>query len=175
MLVVDDQGNPLPPGARGEVIIAGPNVSPGYLNAPDASRHSFFRLNGQQAYRSGDLGHFEDGMLFFDGRIDSQFKLHGYRIEPGDIESHLAALPSVQDAIVIPVRRNGRVDSIQAFVVLRERPAGSDFEIGQALQAQLAERLPAHMVPRKFRMLDAMPLTVNGKVDRRTLAEQAER
>jgi D-alanine--poly(phosphoribitol) ligase subunit 1 len=175
VLVVDEHGAPLPPGERGEVVIAGPNVSPGYLNAPDATAHSFFRLHEQQAYRTGDLGHFEDGMLFFDGRIDSQFKLHGYRIEPGDIEAHLAALPGVQDAIVIPVRRNGRVDSIHAFVVLRDRPSGSDFEIGTALQAQLAERLPAHMVPRRFRVLETLPLTVNGKVDRRRLEEQAAR
>ena len=169
--VVNGDDRPVGPGERGEIVLAGPNVSPGYLNRPEATERAFCQVDGVHSYRTGDIGHFEDGLLFFDGRIDSQIKLHGYRIEPGDIEAHLSALPEIQDVAVLPVNKNGRVDSIQAFVVLHERPAGSDYEISNNLRARLAERLPAHMLPRKFRFLDTFPMTVNGKVDRRRLAE----
>jgi D-alanine--poly(phosphoribitol) ligase subunit 1 len=171
MEVVDAEGRPVSAGERGEIVISGPNVSPGYLNPAEGSQRAFFRLDGAHAYRTGDAGHFADGLLFFDGRLDNQIKLHGYRIELGDIEAHLAALPAVRDVVVLPLTRNGRVEALQAFVVLTERPAGSDFEISNALRTELGERLPVHMLPRVFRFLDAFPLTVNGKADRRKLAE----
>lgn len=173
ILVLDPAGQTVAPGDRGEIVIAGPNVSPGYLNRPEANERAFCRVDGEHAYRTGDVGHYEDGMVFFDGRIDDQIKLHGYRIEPGDIEVHFSALPGVQDVIVLPVNKNGRVESIQAFVVLQDRPAGSDYEIANGLRTQLAERLPAHMIPRRIRFLDTFPMTVNGKADRRKLAELA--
>jgi D-alanine--poly(phosphoribitol) ligase subunit 1 len=167
--VLDESGAPVAPGERGEIVIAGPNVSPGYLNNPAASQRAFFRMNGLQAYRTGDVGHYRDGMVFFDGRIDDQIKLHGYRIEPGDVEAHIAALAGVREAVVLPTFKDGRPDSLQAFVVLSERPAGTDFDISNGLRARLAERLPAHMLPRRFRFLEFLPMTVNGKVDRRKL------
>jgi D-alanine--poly(phosphoribitol) ligase subunit 1 len=172
IVVLDGSGSPVAEGERGEIVIAGPNVSPGYLNRPDANERAFFRLDGARAYRTGDVGHFQDGMLFFDGRMDNQIKLHGFRIELGDVEAHLSALPGVQEAVVLPVTRNGRVESLQAFVVLTERPQGSDFDISNALRANLAERLPVHMLPRRFQFVDTFPMTVNGKVDRRKLAER---
>jgi D-alanine--poly(phosphoribitol) ligase subunit 1 len=173
MPVVDDGGNAVPAGERGEIIIAGPNVSPGYLNRPDANERAFFRLGGMQAYRTGDVGHYEDDMLFFDGRVDNQIKLHGYRIEPGDVEAHLSSLPGVREAAVLPVTRNGRAESLQAFVVFTKRPEGSDFEISNGLRLDLAKRLPVHMLPRRFHFLERLPMNVNGKVDRRKLAESA--
>ena len=171
MEIVDPEGRPVEPGERGEIVISGPNVSPGYLNSPDASERAFVLLDGAHTYRTGDAGHITDGLLFFDGRIDNQIKLHGYRIELGDVETHLSALPGVRDAVVLPMTRNGRIEALQAFVVLTQRPDGSDFDISNALRTGLAERLPAHMLPRKFRFLDAFPMTVNGKADRRRLAE----
>ncbi|HMA38040.1 MAG TPA: D-alanine--poly(phosphoribitol) ligase subunit DltA [Chloroflexia bacterium] len=171
VLIQDAAGQPAAAGARGEIVIAGPNVSPGYLGRPDLTAQAFFALDGQRAYRTGDAGRLVDGLLFFDGRLDNQVKLHGYRIELGDVEAHLHALPGIREAVVIPVVKGGQVDSLAAFVILDPRPAGSDFALAQALRAQLAARLPAYMVPRKFRFLDALPLTANGKADRRRLAE----
>ena len=171
MAVLDSQGVEVAAGLRGEIVISGPNVSPGYLNRPDANERAFFRLDGQHAYRTGDAGHYRDGMLFFDGRIDGQIKLHGYRIEPGDVEAHLLALPGVREVAVLPVTKDGRVEGLQAFVVLTERPEGSDFQISTVLRSDLAARLPVHMVPRKIRLLDRLPTTVNGKIDRQKLAE----
>ena len=171
MPLLGDDGRPVAPGEKGEIVIAGPNVSPGYLGRPDLTARAFFELEGVWAYRTGDLGHAQDGLLFFDGRRDSQIKLHGYRIELGDVEAHLRALPAVRDAVVIARMRRGAPDTLVAFVILNERPAETDRRIAFALGNQLAERLPRYMVPHKFQLLDAFPMTANGKVDRRRLAE----
>jgi D-alanine--poly(phosphoribitol) ligase subunit 1 len=159
------------PGERGELVIAGPNVSPGYLRRPDLTERAFFELDGQRAYRTGDWGREQDGLLFCEGRIDNQVKLHGHRVELGDVEANLHCLPGVRDAVVAPVTRGGSVDSLAAFVILERRPEGSDFEIANDLRARLAERLPAYMLPRRFRFLETFPMTPNGKADRRKLAE----
>lgn len=170
MPVFDESGNPVPDGERGEIIIAGPNVSPGYLNRPDLTEKAFFQWRGHRAYHTGDWGRYRDGMLFFEGRIDNQIKLHGHRVEIGHVEANLCSLPSVQDAVVVPVTKQGQVESLVAFVILKERGEGSDFVIGNALRAQLAERVPAYMLPRKFQLVESLPMNANGKADRKKLA-----
>jgi D-alanine--poly(phosphoribitol) ligase subunit 1 len=171
VFVVDENLHLLPANQRGEIIIAGPNVSPGYLARPDLTANAFFKHRGQWAYRTGDWGRFHDGLLFFEGRIDGQIKLNGYRIELGDVEANLRALPLVRDAVVIPVIKNGATQSVAAFVVLSERDETSDFELANTLRRRLGQRLPAYMLPRKFIFLDALPITANGKADRTKLAE----
>jgi D-alanine--poly(phosphoribitol) ligase subunit 1 len=171
VVVMDDERRELPPGERGEIIIAGPNVSPGYLNRPELNETAFFHLNGQRAYRTGDWGRFRDHMLFFEGRIDNQIKLNGYRIEPADVEANLRALSGVRDAVVLPVLRQGAVDSLAAFLILNERPPLSDFQLACELKVRLTERLPAYMIPRRFSFLETFPMNTNGKADRRKLAE----
>jgi D-alanine--poly(phosphoribitol) ligase subunit 1 len=171
VFVVNEKRETLPSEERGEIIISGPNVSPGYLGRPGLTANSFFRHSGQRAYRTGDLGRFRDNLLFFEGRIDEQIKISGYRIEPGDVEENLRALPAVRDAVVIPVIKNGAAQSLTAFVVLGARGEASHFDLTRQLRSQLGERLPAYMLPRKFIFLDAFPLTANGKADRTRLAE----
>lgn len=155
---------------RGEIVIAGPNVGLGYVNRPDLTQRAFFETAGMRAYRTGDWGHYEDGLLFFEGRMDFQIKLHGYRIEIGDIESNLHRLETVQDAVVLPSLRDGRPEFLVAFTILKETLNGTEFEMGQELRRQLAERLPDYMVPRKFVFLSQFPTTANGKIDRQQLA-----
>jgi D-alanine--poly(phosphoribitol) ligase subunit 1 len=169
--IMGENSAPVAEGERGEIVIIGPNVSPGYLNRPDLNAKAFYATDGTRAYRTGDWGRTRDGLIFFEGRMDGQIKLHGFRIELGDIEAHLQRLPEIADAVVLVVEKGGKPDSLAGFVVLRERGAGSDFELGLALKKQLAERLPSYMVPRKFWFLDAFPMTPNGKADRRKLAE----
>jgi D-alanine--poly(phosphoribitol) ligase subunit 1 len=171
VFVMDGKGNTLPANKRGEIVIAGPNVSPGYLGRPDLTANAFFQHRGQRAYRTGDLGRFRDGLLFFEGRIDEQIKLYGYRIELGDVEANLRVLAQVRDAVVIPVIKNGAAQSLAAFVVLSKQAGESHFELSHTLRKQLGERLPAYMLPRKFVFLDAFPMTANGKADRARLAE----
>jgi D-alanine--poly(phosphoribitol) ligase subunit 1 len=172
--ILDEAGAVMRDGDRGQIIIAGPNVSPGYLNRPDLTEKAFFTYEGLPAYRTGDAGRVEDGFVFFDGRMDSQVKVNGYRIELGDLEANLRALPEIADAVVLPVEKSGRIDSLAAFVVLAGERAGSDFEISARLKNRLGERLPAYMVPRKFHFLDTFPMTANGKADRRKLAERLD-
>src|SRR5262249_11133544 len=171
VFIIDENHHPLPANERGEIAIAGPNVSPGYVGRPDLTAHAFFRYRGQRAYRTGDFGRICDGLLFFEGRIDEQIKLSGYRIDLGDVEANLRALTSARSAVVIPAMRNGVTESLSAFVVLAGRDNASHFELARRLRNKLGERLPAYMLPRKFVFLDAFPLTANGKVDRAALAK----
>jgi len=171
VLVVDDAFQPVPDGERGEIVIVGPNVSPGYLHRPELTRDVFRLLDGDRAYRTGDWGHYEDGWLFFDGRRDGQIKLHGHRIELGDVETHLAALPGVLAAVVVPVYRNGQPNSLVGFVVAGNNVEEPEVSFGKALKRGLRRSVPEYMVPRRIRRLDAFPMTPNGKVDRHRLTE----
>jgi len=171
ILLVNRNREVVPPDERGGIIIVGPNVSPGYLARPDLTADAFFQHRGQRAYRTGDFGRFRNGLLFFEGRMDEQIKLSGYRIELGDVEANLRALATVRDAVVLPVIKDGAAQSLAAFVVLAVRDDASHFNLSQRLRKQLSERLPTYMLPRKFAFFDTFPMTANGKVDRASLAK----
>ncbi len=171
ILLVNRNREVVPPDERGGITIVGPNVSPGYLARPDLTADAFFQHRGQRAYRTGDFGRFRNGLLFFEGRMDEQIKLSGYRIELGDVEANLRALATVRDAVVLPVIKDGAAQSLAAFVVLAVRDDASHFNLSQRLRKQLSERLPAYMLPRKFAFFDTFPMTANGKVDRASLAK----
>ncbi|MDR3574491.1 MAG: D-alanine--poly(phosphoribitol) ligase subunit DltA [Anaerolineaceae bacterium] len=168
----DENGKPVDEGEQGEIMIAGPNLSPGYLNRPDLTARAFIHIGDVPVYRTGDCGHFQDGLLFFDGRIDDQIKLHGYRIELGDIEANLRQVPGIQDAAVLPVMKDGAAQNLAAFVILTEEMTVSDFEVTRSIKRELKQRLPAYMLPHYFYYLKEFPMTPNGKVDRRRLAER---
>src|SRR5213596_3015280 len=171
IFIVNGNREVLAANQRGEIIITGPNVSPGYLARPDLTANAFFQHAGHRAYRTGDFGRFRDDVLFFEGRMDEQIKVTGYRIELGDVEANLRALVTVRDAVVLPVTKKGAAQSLAAFVLLADRHETSDFNLAHKLRTQLGERLPAYMLPRKFVFLDAFPMTANGKVDRASLAK----
>ena len=171
VVILDDEGGRVSDGERGEIVIAGPNVSPGYLGRADLTEKAFFELDGTRAYRTGDWGRERGGQIFFEGRRDSQVKVNGYRIELGDLEANLRALPEIADAVVLPVEKQGRIDALAAVVVLVVEKSGSDFAFTAQLKTRLGERLPAYMIPRKFLYVDAFPMTANGKADRRKLGE----
>jgi D-alanine--poly(phosphoribitol) ligase subunit 1 len=171
VFVADEAGARVPAGERGEIVIMGPNVSPGYLIPGPATRNSFFVKNGERGYRTGDWGRETEGLLFCEGRVDGQIKLFGYRIELGDLEANIRALRGIADAAVLPVQKGDRLDSLAAFVLAqKESPHESDFERSARLKRELGERVPAYMVPRKFHFLETFPMTPNGKVDRKRLA-----
>jgi D-alanine--poly(phosphoribitol) ligase subunit 1 len=171
VFVTDENRKILSPGSRGEIVIKGPNVSPAYLARADLTAARFLQEGNQRAYRTGDWGRFRDGLLFFEGRIDNQIKLNGYRIELGDLEANLRALPMVRDAAVVPVVKNGKVQWLAGFVVPNADFKVADPGLTTTLRERLRERLPAYMLPRKFVIMDAFPMTANGKVDRSKLAE----
>ena len=159
-------------GEAGELIIAGPNVSVGYLNNSEQTANAFFNWQERgvtwNAYRTGDTGLFKDGLLFYQGRLDFQIKLHGYRIELGEIEENLRRIPMVDNAVVLPIERRGKIEYLQAFITVG-KPVGDEFKAVLALREDLREYLPVYMIPRRFKFLEKMPMTPNGKADRRAL------
>ena len=171
MYVLDEQGERAGQGATGEIYIGGAGVARGYLNRPELTAERFIRdpyseTPGGVMYRSGDLGRCrEDGQIECLGRTDNQVKIHGYRIELGEIESALRALDEVADAAVVAHRDTSGSDRLVAYVVAAE---GSALSAG-ALRRRLGSDLPEYMVPSACVVLDRLPLTENGKVDRRAL------
>jgi amino acid adenylation domain-containing protein len=159
-----------PLGVPGEVCLGGEGLSRGYLGRPELTAERFvpspFGAAGERLYRTGDLARYRpDGVLEFLGRIDHQVKVRGFRIEPGEVESALAGVPGVEAAAVM-AREDGALGThLAAWVVAK---GGGRLEVA-ALRAALRERLPEYMVPTVWRLLDALPRTANGKVDRRAL------
>ncbi|MGE0863601.1 MAG: amino acid adenylation domain-containing protein [Vicinamibacterales bacterium] len=165
--LLDEHHRLAPPGAAGEIHVGGAGLARGYLNRPELTAERFVTVTvhgqRQRLYRSGDLARWRgDGALEYLGRGDHQVKIRGYRIELGEIESALVLHPGVREATVT-VHGAGPQASLVACVV----GEGVD---AAALQEWLALRMPAYMVPSRVVMLEKMPLTVNGKVDRRALA-----
>ncbi|NRD71669.1 amino acid adenylation domain-containing protein [Shewanella sp. VB17] len=170
--VVDEQLQLVPKGVPGELLLGGAGVARGYLNREALSAEKFiadpFSTElGARAYRSGDLVRYlSDGNLEYLGRNDSQVKLRGYRIELGEIETALSLLDSVKQAVVIDRERDG-AKYLAAYVMLTK---GHVLDI-DSVMASLAQSLPEYMVPATFTDIDAVPLTINGKLDRRALPE----
>lgn len=155
----------------GEITIVGPSVAKGYLNDPDKTSTVFFQYSNETAYRTGDIGSFNDKMLFYHGRKDFQIKLHGYRIELEEIEANMRIEPLIENAVVIPKIVNGACTELIAVTVIKENNFEKEFQLTSYLKKNLAERMPAYMIPRRFVYRTQLPMTNNGKVDRKNIAE----
>ncbi|MBO0440497.1 D-alanine--poly(phosphoribitol) ligase subunit DltA [Candidatus Enterococcus ikei] len=166
----DDQE--VPAEEVGEIVIAGPSVSKGYLHNPEKTAAAFFEYKGQPAYRTGDAGKIKDGMLIYDGRIDFQVKLHGYRIELEDIDHHLAGVSYVKQAAVVPKYQNHKVQQLVAFVVANPHDFDKEFKLSKAIKEELSLSVMDYMIPQKFIYVEQLPLTANGKIDRKGLMNE---
>ncbi|MFE4573443.1 non-ribosomal peptide synthetase [Paenibacillus chitinolyticus] len=175
--ILNDYRQPVPVGVEGELCIAGVGLARGYLNRPELTAEKFVDnpfSPGERMYRTGDLAKWlPDGNIEYRGRIDHQVKVRGYRIETGEIEEQLLKVPSVQEAIVI-AREEADGQQLCAYFVAQSKLTAA------ALKEALAKELPGYMIPAHFVQLLRMPLTPNGKIDRKALpapeesAEQAE-
>lgn len=175
LYLLDEQGQPVPPGSPGELYVAGIGLARGYWNRPELTRERFlpdpFSSDAvSRLYRTGDLARFNsEGALEYLGRTDQQVKLRGFRIELGEIEAALVRHPQVRDAVVA-VRESGAGDPrLVAYVICREEWMPDD------LRPFLESRLPNYMIPALFERLETFPLTPNGKVDRAALPEPRAR
>ncbi|MEO8673214.1 MAG: amino acid adenylation domain-containing protein, partial [Tahibacter sp.] len=175
VFLLDPELNPVPIGVAGELYIAGAGLARGYWNRPDATAEKFLvnphsAAPGARMYRSGDLARYRsDGTIEYMGRADDQVKVRGFRIELGDIEAAITALPTVRQTIVV-ARERGKGDKrLIAYVVCEDSSVIRD---AATLRNLLLRSLPLYMVPAKFVFLDRMPLTVNGKVDRKALPDE---
>jgi len=168
--ILDENLRPVADGTIGEICIGGAGLARGYRRRPDLDREKFiphpFSSNGDRLYRSGDLGkRLADGQIEFVGRIDSQIKIRGYRVEPNEIVTVLDQHPGVQASAVITREDTGENKQLVAYIV----PLADATISYASLLAFCRERLPDYMVPAIFVRIDTMPLNLNGKVDRTAL------
>jgi amino acid adenylation domain-containing protein len=170
--LLDADQKPVPPGTPGEIYVGGDGIARGYLNRPELTAQRFLPdpfspRPGARLYRSGDLAHVNDqGELEYAGRIDHQVKIRGFRVELGEIESALNTHPRVRESIVVAREEaSGGKRLLAYFVPVAPAPSVTE------LREFLGRRLPDYMVPARFAALDALPLTTNGKVDRRALPD----
>jgi amino acid adenylation domain-containing protein len=163
--VLDNSLNPVPPGVVGEICIGGDGLALGYLNDESATREKFVAsrlVPGERLYRTGDLGRYRsDGDIECLGRIDRQLKIRGFRIEPHEIECVLKQHPAVRQAAVIAVGIESADRNLWAYVVLTPGASVSDTDLHNWLKS----KLPAYLLPAAVILMDALPLTANGKLD----------
>ena len=189
--ILDEQKQPVPLGVTGELYIGGDGVARGYLNREELTAERFVRDPfsddpAARMYRSGDLGRWRaDGTIEYQGRNDFQVKIRGFRIELGEIEARLAGLPAVREVLVVARGEagqtgQGREDAagvpgaagdkrLVAYWVARPGLPEAEVPTAEVLRDHLKAELPPYMVPSAFVKLDEMPLTPNGKVDRKAL------
>ena len=168
--LADENGRLVPRGEAGEMIVGGPGVARGYLRRPDLTARRFiddsYENSGTKLYRSGDLAReCENGDLEYLGRIDQQVKIRGFRVELPEIEAALGRQPGIVGCTVVPHAQEGSETRLVAYVVSKP---GVPAEI-DSLRSELARVLPDYMVPALFISIHALPLTVNGKLDRAAL------
>ncbi|MCP4219479.1 MAG: amino acid adenylation domain-containing protein, partial [bacterium] len=175
--IMDAHQRLLPKGIVGEIYIAGEGVAAGYLKRDDLTAEKFVDnpfSPGNKMYRSGDLGRWNmENIIEFFGRCDEQVKIRGYRIEPGEIEKQLHNLPGVKDAVVMVVEDKTGQKALCAYMVpeddLKTDAPPAEWLDSRKIRRQLGDNIPDYMVPSFFVIMDNIPLTTNGKVNKRAL------
>ena len=170
VFVLDGKGMPVPTGVAGELYVGGAGVTRGYLNRPQLTAERFVdnRYGVGRLYRTGDVAvRLADGQLEFRGRIDDQVKIRGFRIELGEIEGTMREYQGVSDCAAVAIEVAPGDNRLAAYVVAA---VGADpVALREGLLAHMQQRLPSYMVPAAVSVLESIPLTRNGKIDRRAL------
>ena len=168
--VIDEDGNKLPNGEQGEIIISGPAVSKGYMNNPEKTAEAFFEFEGLPAYHTGDVGTMTDeGLLLYGGRMDFQIKFNGFRIELEDVSQNLNKSKYIDSAVAVPrYNKDHKVQNLLAYVILKDgvkEQFEREIDITKAIKEDLQDIMMSYMMPSKFLYRDSLPLTPNGKID----------
>jgi len=172
--LLDSSLNPVAKGCIGELYVGQAGLARGYLNRGDLTATRFiadpFSTSGERLYRTGDLARYRaDGVIEYIGRIDHQVKIRGFRIELGEIEARLLQLPAVREAVVLAM--DGANGQQLVGYLVAEPGQLADAELREAIKAQLRTELPDYMVPAHLLFLETLPLTGNGKLDRKALPQ----
>jgi mycobactin phenyloxazoline synthetase len=163
--VVNEMGGDCPDWVVGELWVSGRGIARGYRGRPDLTAQRFVVHDGRTWYRTGDLARYwPDGTLEFVGRADHRVKLSGYRVELGEVEAALRTIPGVEMAVAAVVSTSGGADVLAAAIQTDDSQLSAD-----VVREALSEIVPAHMIPRHVSMLDRMPFTLGGKIDRRVV------
>jgi mycobactin phenyloxazoline synthetase len=163
--VVNDAGADCPDWVVGELWLSGRGIARGYRGRPDLTAHHFVERDGRTWYRTGDLARYwPDGTLEFVGRADHRVKLSGYRVELGEVEAALRQVPGVENGVVALVAAAGGADILCAAIQVHD-----DQLTAQDVKEAMAQRVPAHMIPRHVSLLEHIPFTLGGKIDRRAV------
>lgn len=174
VFILDEQQQIVPIGVAGEIYLAGDGLSPGYLNRPDLTAERFMPVSlpgrpPRRMYRTGDRGRWtEDGNIEYLGRLDTQVKLRGYRIELSEVENAALQYPAVYQAAALARDDPGVGRRLALYIALRSSAGEVQAEV-QALRQSLGERLPVYMLPGIIQVVERMPLNPNGKVDHAAL------
>jgi D-alanine--poly(phosphoribitol) ligase subunit 1 len=170
VVIVNENLQEVPVGEVGEIVITGPSVTKGYLNNSQKTKEAFLTVNRQRAYRTGDGGRqLPNGLLAYEGRLDFQVKLHGFRMELEDIDHYLNASHYIKQALVVPKYRDNKVQQLVAFVVANAHQFPKEFLLTKAIKAELGQRVMPYMIPQKIVYVAHLPRTANGKLDRKQL------
>lgn len=159
---------------RGELIVTSRSISKGYYKNPEATNKSFFKSDGDaiyNSYRTGDIVYQKGELIYYCGRKDFQIKLNGYRIELDDISENINKIDGVNNNIVLPVYRDGRVALIATFIVFEKDVDLQGMRPTIYIRKKLSELIPSYMIPKKIISLEKFPLNTNGKIDRKMLKE----
>ena len=178
--ILNEDGEKLPYGQQGEIIVTGPAVSKGYLNNPEKTAEAFFEFEGLPAYHTGDVGSMtEEGLLLYGGRMDFQIKFNGYRIELEDVSQNLNKSKYVEAAVAVPrYNKDHKVQNLLAYVILKEGVADQferELDITKAIKADLEDIMMSYMMPSKFLYRESLPLTPNGKIDIKGLINEVNK
>ena len=178
--VIDENGQKLPNGQQGEIIVCGPAVSKGYLNNPEKTAEAFFEFEGLPAYHTGDVGTMTDeGLLLYGGRMDFQIKFNGYRIELEDVSQNLNKSKYIEAAIAVPrYNKDHKVQNLLAYVILKDGVAEQfdrEIDITKAIKEDLQDIMMSYMMPSKFLYRESLPLTPNGKIDIKGLISEVNK
>lgn len=171
-VIIDEDGNLMPQGKQGEIIIAGSNVSKGYLNNPEKTKNAFFVYENKPAYHTGDVGYFDEfGVLQYGGRMDFQIKFNGFRIELEEVSHVLNLSKYVKSAVAVPrYNKEHKVQQLLAYVVVKEDVVIDDnLELTKLIKDSLKDLMMPYMMPSRFIYKEDLPLTQNGKIDIKSL------
>ena len=178
--VIDEEGQKVPNGQQGEIIVCGPAVSKGYLNNPEKTAEAFFESEGLPAYHTGDVGSMTDeGLLLYGGRMDFQIKFNGFRIELEDVSQNLNKSKYVESAVAVPrYNKDHKVQNLLAYVILKDGVAEQferEIDITKAIKEDLQDIMMSYMMPSKFLYRETLPLTPNGKIDIKGLISEVNK